>query len=73
MAGTNGDNTSVQRGRAETQLRLTIGARTNGARRGAEELVAKTPPLEIEWPADWPVESIPTEAEADAVLDDCVF
>jgi len=43
------------------------------ARQRAEELAAKTRPVEIEWPDDWPVEWIPTEAEADAVLDDCPF
>jgi len=58
----------------EAQLRLMIVARTKWrARQRAEELAAKTRPVEIEWPDDWPVEWIPTEAEADAVLDDCPF
>lgn len=58
----------------EAQLRLTIAARaTWHARRRAEKLAAKTRPVEIEWPDDWPVEWIPTEAEVDAVLDDCPF
>lgn len=58
----------------ETQLRLTITARAIWrARRRAEKLAAKIRPVEIEWPDDWPVEWIPTEAEADTVLDDCPF
>jgi hypothetical protein len=58
----------------EAQLRLTIVARAaRRARRRAEALAAKTPPVETEWPDDWPVEWIPTEADADTVLDDCPF
>lgn len=58
----------------EAQLRLTIAARAKCyARRRAEKLAAKTQPAEIEWPDDWPVEWIPTEGEADAMLDDYPF
>jgi len=58
----------------EAQLRQATAARAaSRARRRAEELAAKTRPVQIEWPDDWPVEWIPTEAELDAVLDDCPF
>jgi hypothetical protein len=45
----------------EAQVRLAIAdiAKTR-ARRAAEKLVASRRPREIEWPADWPVEWIPT-------------
>ena len=58
----------------EAQLRLTIAARAKWrARRRAEKLAAKTQPVDIEWPQNWPVEWIPTDAEADVVFDDCPF
>lgn len=58
----------------EAQLRRTIAPRAGWrARRRAEKLAAKTRPVEIEWPYDWPVEWIPTEDDADAVLDDIPF
>jgi hypothetical protein len=56
----------------EVQLRLTIAARAKWrARRRAEKLAAKTRPVEIEWPDDWPVEWILTEPDVE--LDDCPF
>jgi hypothetical protein len=58
----------------EAQLRRSIAARAGWrARRRAEKLAAKTRPVEIEWPDDWPVEWIPTEEDADAVFDDIPF
>ncbi len=49
----------------EQQLRLTIAARAKArAKRAAEKLAAKTRPIEIEWPDDWPVEWIPTDDES---------
>jgi len=45
----------------ETQVRLAIADIAKArARRAAEKLVASRRPREIEWPADWPVEWIPT-------------
>jgi len=40
---------------------------------GFEKLAAKIRHVEIDWPDDWPVEWIPTDADADAVLDDIPF
>jgi hypothetical protein len=58
----------------EAQLRRTIAARAGWrARRRAEKLATKTRPVEVEWPDDWPVEWIPSEADGDAVLDDIPF
>ena len=58
----------------EAQLRRTIAARAGWrARRRAEKLAAKTRPVEIEWPDDWPVEWIPSESEADVAFDDIPF
>lgn len=58
----------------EAQLRRTISARAAWrARRRAEKLAAKTRPVEIEWPDDWPLEWIPSDLEADATLDDIPF
>jgi hypothetical protein len=55
----------------EAQLRQAIAARAAWReRRRAEKLAAKTRPVEIEWPDDWPAEWIPSELEADAALDD---
>ena len=54
----------------EAQLRRAIAGRAAWrARRRAEKLAAKTRPIKIEWPDDWPVEWIPNEVEADTVLD----
>jgi hypothetical protein len=60
----------------EAQLRLTIAARAKWrARRRAEKLAAKTQTqaVDIEWPHDWPVEGILTDAETDVVFGDCPF
>lgn len=58
----------------EAQLRRTIAARAGWrAKRRAEKLAAKTRPVEVEWPDDWPVEWIPSEADGDAMLGDIPF
>jgi hypothetical protein len=56
----------------EAQLRRSIAARAaRRARRRAEKLAAKTRPVDIRWPDDWPVEWILTEPDVE--LDDCPF
>jgi hypothetical protein len=56
----------------EAQLRQSIAGRAAWrARRRAEKLAAKTRPVEISWPDDWPVEWILTEPDVE--LDDCPF
>jgi hypothetical protein len=58
----------------EAELRRTIAARAGWrARRRAVKLAAKSQPVEIAWPDDWPVEWIPTDAEADPMLDEIPF
>jgi hypothetical protein len=58
----------------EAQLRRTIAARAGWrGKRRAEKLATKTRPVGVEWPDDWPVEWIPSEADGDAMLGDIPF
>ena len=52
----------------EQQLRRTIMARAAArATWRTEKLAAKTRPVEIEWPADWPIEWTPTDEDENVI------
>jgi hypothetical protein len=52
----------------EQQLRRTIVARAAArATWRKEKVAAKTRPVEIEWPADWPIEWTPTDEDENVI------